>query len=264
MKRLITLCLIAFGLAVSQVSVKAQATGPQTSSPVPPVPRVSFPEIERVPTSSAHARYPPKREGKVIQKGILAPSASDVAQYQSLLSQEKTGLMRLLSSDFLVWRVYKVPKRVDMRGGGAYFSFHYRSHEYGRGSDISYQQGRLKVGLAGADYGMLTDLGSTPLEPISAEDPRVGFLLNYKPPRKESDARLEAKKFGLSGFTVDGVPYRSRVDAVVNHTYLLRSIGYGTSDVLVAFRIVSGGADGGLTIAWKILKEYRPTKLIPD
>jgi hypothetical protein len=260
MKRLITLCLIAAGLVTSQVSVKAQATGPETSSPIPPVPRGSFPEIERVPTSSARSRYPPTREDKVIQKGILAPAASDVAQHQFLLSQKNTGMMRLLPR----LSVHKAHKDAGMRGGGAYFSFHYRSHQYGFGSDVSYEQGRLKVGFAGADYGMLTDLGNTPLEPISAEDTRVGFLLNYKAPRKLSDARLEAKKFGMSGFTVDGVPYRSRVDAVVNHTYLLRSINYRTSDVLVAFRIVSGGADGGITIAWKILKEYRPTELIPD
>ncbi|HEU5460229.1 MAG TPA: hypothetical protein VFU83_07025 [Pyrinomonadaceae bacterium] len=179
--------------------------------------------------------------------------------------------MRLLSREFVNWGVHKVRKQVNMRGGGAYFSFHYRSHQYGYGSDVSYSQGKLGVGFAGANYGMLTDLGDTPLEPISAEDPRARFLLDYKPAQKEKDARIEFKKFNtilgpnrLSGFTVDGVTYQTRVDAVVNHTYLLRSIVYRTSDVLVAFRIVSGGADGGLTIAWKILKEYRPTELIPD
>jgi hypothetical protein len=266
MKRLIALCLIALGIAVSQVSVKAQATGPQTGPLIPPPPRSSFPEIERVPTtSSAHNRYPPTREERVIQKGILAPSESDVARHQFLLSQKKTGLMRLLPRENFDWEVYKVPKQVDMRGGGAFFSFHYRSHEYGWGSDISYDQGKLSVGFAGADYGMITDLGDTPLESIVAEDSRALYLLYYEPPGKERDARSEARKFGVyAGVRVDGVLYGKYTEAQLNHAYLLRSIVYERSDVLVALRIVSINEDGGLTIAWKILKEFSPTKLIRD
>ncbi|HKY43238.1 MAG TPA: hypothetical protein VJM50_09100 [Pyrinomonadaceae bacterium] len=271
MKRLIPLCLIALGLIASQVSVKAQETGPQ-GPVVPDVPRGSFPELKS-PLSDHNAGSTPlpRPEPKVLKKGILAPAASDVAQHQFLLSQSKTGLMRLLPRETFDWGLKTIPKKVPVRGGGAYFSFHYRSHEYGYGSDISYERGQLQVGFAGADYGMLTDLGDTPLESISAEDPRASFLLNYKPPQKEKDARSEKTRFGLirtprgsSGVTIDGVPYQRRVNAVVNHTYLLRSIVYRTSDVLVALRIVSIGEDGGLTIAWKILKEYRPTKLIPD
>ena len=231
------LYLLAFVLIAP---VKAQGPGPD----IPPPPEASFPRLERVPTSDVgwqpHGRNYVSRESKVVKKGILAPAASDVAQHQFLLSQKKTGMMRLLPREGFDWGVYKVRKQVDMRGGGAYFSFHYRSHQYGYGSDISFEQGLLRVGFAGADYGLLTDLGDTPLDPISAEDPRASFLFNYKPPRKEWDARVEARKLstirfgrGLSGVTVDGVPYQSRVDAVVNHTYLLRSIVYGTSDVLV-------------------------------
>lgn len=268
MKRLISVWLTAVGLMALQVSVKAQ----QQSQSIPPPAEASFPQLERVPIPTPQGqsfgtlsgRY---REPKVVKKGILAPVASDVAQHQFLLSKNNTGLMRLLPRERFDWGVYGVPKKVDIRGGGAYFSFHYRSHEYGYGSDLSYEQGLLQVGFAGADYGMLTDLGDTPLDSISAEDPRASFLLNYKPPRNESEARSEAKKFsqrGWTAFTVDGVTYQSRVEAVENHTYLLRSINYRTSDVLVAFRVVRINDDGGLTIAWKMLKEYRPTILIPD
>ena len=274
MKRLLTLCLIAAGLIVAQISAKAQSTGPQ-GPVVPDRPSGAF---DNLPNPARIEGSPPspgnsgaRREPKVVKKGILAPAASDVAQHQFLLSQDRTGLMRLLPREDYDWGLNGIEKKVPMRGGGAYFSFHHRSHEYGNGSDISYENGLLRVGFAGANYGMLTDLGDTPLEPISAEDPRASFLLNYKPPQKEQDARNEKTRFepirtprGLTGVTVDGVPYLRRVDAVVNHTYLLRSIDYGTSDVLVAFRIVSIGDDGGLTIAWKILKEYRRTELIRD
>lgn len=271
MKRLMALCCIALYLVASQIAVNGQQQSQETPGP----PRESLPNVERIPIPErpqvSLASSVVSREPQVVRKGILAPDASDVAQQQFLLSQKKTGLMKLLPRENFDWGVYKVDKKVPMRGGGAYFSFHHRSHEYGYGSDISYERGLLRVGFAGANYGMITDLGDTPLEPISAHDPRVLFLLDYKPPRKEKDARAEAKRFepirtvqGMDGFRFDGVPYLRRVDAVVDHTYLLRSIDYRTSDVLVAFRIVRISDDGALTIAWKILKEFSPPELILD
>ena len=275
MKRLITLCLIVVGLLVSQDSVNAQLLPPPPGFPPPP--KGSMPAEDPAPRPLEDQRVPFElnsrriQEPRVIKKGLLAPDASDVAQHKFLLSQKNTGMMRLLPREDFDWGMYKVPKQIDKRGGGSYFSFYYRSHEYGYGSDIGYEKGFLRVGFAGADYGMLTDLGDTPLEPITAEDPKAAFLLNYKPPRKEKDARIEAQKFGpiytrgrWSGFIVDGVPYFKRVGAVVNHTYLLRSIAYDTSDVLVAFRVVKIADDGGLTIAWKILKEFGTPKLKRD
>ena len=262
-----TFCLI-FVLFCGYASINAQ----QQSQDVPSPPRGSFPEVQPAHIYQPFGPKPVSRESKVVRKGILAPDASDVTQHQFLLSQKNTGLMKLLPRETSDWEVYKhVDKKVSMRGGGAYFSFHFRSHEYGYGSDISYEQGLLRVGFAGADYGMMTDLGDTPLEAISATDPRANFLLNYKPPQKEKDARIEARKFnairaphGLTGLTVDGVSYATRVDAMVNHTYLLRSIVFRTSDMLVAFRVVRRSDDGALTIAWKILKEFGPPELILD
>jgi hypothetical protein len=272
MKRLITLCCIAIALVVSSVSVNAQ---PERQQAIPPPASASLPGIDRIPIPERPQPFTANsnisREPKVVRKGILAPDASDVAQQQFLLSQNKTGLMKLLPRESFDWEVYKVNKTVPVRGGGAYFSFHHRSHEYGYGSDISYERGLLRVGFAGANYGMITDLGDTPLELISDQDTRASFLLNYKPPRKEKDARAEAKRFepirtvqGMDGFRFEGVPYLRRVDAVVNHTYLLRSIDYRTSDLLVAFRIVRISDDGALTIAWKILKEFSPPELVLD
>ena len=272
MKRLITLFCIALGLALYQISVNAQPA--QEPGPPPPS-AASFPNIDRVPLPST-GNPPgwvaaPKRESRVIKKGILAPAESDVTAHQFLLSQKKTGIMRLLPRDIYDSQRFNVAKRVDLRGGGAYYSFHYLSHEYGYGSDISYEHGYLIAGgFAGADYGFLTDLGDTPLEPIVATDPRAAFSFNYTAPRKEYEARIEQRKFRFvfahngdtGGVTVDGVLYRKNLPMKVNHTYLLRSISYDKSDLLVALRVVSISDDGGLTIAWKILKEFTPTKLL--
>ena len=126
-----------------------------------------------------------------------------------------------------------------MRGGGAYYSFHYRSHEYGYGSDVQYER-LSERWICGRDYGFLTDLGDTPLETIDAGDFRAAFFLNYKPPRKEHEARLEKSKFSIikfspisgceDGILVDGIACGRQAPAKVNHTYLLRSIVYDSSD----------------------------------
>ena len=267
MKRLMTLFCIALGLALSPVSIDAQ---PEQQQNIPLKPVASHPELEPIHLPSTGTGLPggPRRESRVIRKGILAPAESDVNAHRFLLSLKDTGMMRLLPRE---WERNKVKKGAEMRGGGAYFSFYYRTHEYNYGSDVSYERGYLTVGFAGADYGFLTDLGDTPLEPIDASDLRAAFFLNYTPPSKENEARLENKKFGAvkfspgsapqSGITVDGVSYGRRVPAQLNHTYLLRSIVYDKSDLVVAFRVVSINEDGGLTIAWKILKEFEAPEL---
>jgi hypothetical protein len=52
------------------------------------------------------------------------------------------------------------------------------------------------------------------------------------------------------------VRYGSRLPVEVRSTYLLRSIGYSTSDVLVAFKAVREDSDGSIILAWKLLKKY--------
>jgi hypothetical protein len=46
----------------------------------------------------------------------------------------------------------------------------------------------------------------------------------------------------------------------VNSSYLLRSIDYSNSDVLVAFKVVRKDSDGSVILAWKLLKKY----LVPE
>ena len=241
----ISLCLIALGMAIT-------ANGQQ-----PRMDETWYPAKERGNYLESSGPWP---EERIIRKGVLALTKSDVEGHRLLLSQKNTGLIRLLPRESYDWGVYKVDRKYSKRGGGAYFSFHHRTHEYGFGSDISFEMGMLQVGFAGADYGMLTDLGDTPLESMKSKDPRAAFLLDYERPTKERDARSEKKRF-QAGVTVDGVRYVRRLPAVVNHTYLVRSIVYDHSDVVVAFRIARQDADGSLIIGWKILKKFAPPDL---
>ena len=217
--------------------------------------------------------YRPTRESRVLTKGALAPSAADRTSHASFLRQPNTGLIRLLPRIHKHSKFYKPNSSVKINGGGAYYSFANLSHEYGSGSDlqlgttISIYSGtevapsyELLVGFAGYDYGMLTNLGDALLETLTKDDLRAQFMANYKPPRFQPEARSEFRRF-RAGVSIDGQIYKRSLPVQVGSTYLLRSINYGESDVLVAFRVVREDSDKSLIIAWRMLKKFAPPKL---
>src|ERR1044072_386582 len=73
---------------------------------------------------------------------LLSPSKEDRKEHALFLAQPDTGLVRLLPRE-------KWDGKLSMRGGGAYYSFSRRTHEYGSGSDIQLQRDNLSVGFAG-------------------------------------------------------------------------------------------------------------------
>jgi hypothetical protein len=111
------------------------------------------------------------------------------------------------------------------------------------------------VGFAGADFGFLTRLGKVPIEEVTLADPAATFLLTFAAPTVEADARAQYQR-SAAGFDVNGFTYASRVSVKKKRAYLLRSVDYGRSDFLVAFRIVSQDDDGSVVIVWKILKKF--------
>ncbi|MDT5123227.1 MAG: hypothetical protein QOC96_2709 [Acidobacteriota bacterium] len=185
---------------------------------------------------------------KEIEKQYIPPAPEDRAAFASFLQQPGTGIMRLLPRE-------KFDGFLAMRGGGAYYSFTRLTNDYNYGSDIGLEQGYLSVGFAGADFGMLTSLGSVTLDEVKPELPAVEYLTTFNTPTKESEARVQQRQVG-NGYTINGVAYQNRLPAHVNHTYVLRSINYRESDILVAFRVVRRDADGSLIIVWKMLKEF--------
>lgn len=191
-----------------------------------------------------------RAELSALEKKLLAPSEEDRTAYAGFLGQQGRGLIRLLPRE-----VYDKETTLTVRGGGSYYSFFRLTHAYGRGSDIALEQGFLSVGFAGANYGMLINAGDVPLEEINTEHPSVRFLSAYSTVLEEPQARLEQRRFGV-GTRIDGVMYSQRVRAQVKATYIVRSINYSDSDVLVAFRVIRKDTDGSLIIAWKMLQEY--------
>jgi len=183
---------------------------------------------------------------------FLAPSATDTAQFATFLQQPYTGILRLMPRE-------QFGSLLNTRGGGAYYSFASFVHDYGYGSDLSLEQGYLKVGFAGADFGFLVKLGNVSLDSVTMDTPGADYLASFVPPVEEAAAREQYQR-GI-GFSVNGFAYASRLTAELGATYVLRSVGYGANDILVVFQPFRRDTDGSLLLAWKVLKRY-PTQTL--
>ena len=185
---------------------------------------------------------------KTTEQQFLAPSAKDQRKNAAFLTQPDTGLIRLLPRGVF-------DDKISIEGGGVYYSFARLTHEYGQGSDIELQQNLFMVGFAGADFGFLTRLGKTALEDVTLDHPAAQFMTAFTAPTSDAVAREQGRRAG-AGFEMNGFNYNSRVPVKAKNAYLLRSISYDRSDLLVSFRVVSQDTDGSVVILWKILKRF--------
>jgi hypothetical protein len=189
-----------------------------------------------------------KKELDSLEARLLAVPVDLSTRYQEFLKTPGTGLTRLL----LRGKYEFLP-----RGGGAYYSFSRRSHDYGSASEIELGTEGFSTGFAGADYGFFLILGSVPIEnvPSSEDAPVVGAkvesgawkqMWSYRPPTDMATLRTE---------------FRSRprnVQVLEGMTYLLGSIHPRLADILVAFRVERILADGSVVIVWHVLKGFQP------
>jgi hypothetical protein len=193
-----------------------------------------------------------RAEMAALEQKLLAVADSDREEFASFLSQPETGIVRLLPRE-----TYDGNKKrgLAVRGGGAFYSFDLSTHEYGQGSDIMLEQDHLSGGFAGADYGMLLNLGDVPLDQVNAEHVAVRALLEYMPTSAEPDAR-KAQRALWEGMDLSGVVFKKRLPAKVANTYLLRSVQFGGGDIAVAFRVTRKDTDGSLILLFKVLKKF--------
>jgi len=195
-----------------------------------------------------------RAELAALEKTFLSPADSDREAFPGFLGAADTGMIRLLPREKYDENATKDNKALSIRGGGAYYSFVRSTHEYGYGSDVSLESGMFSVGFAGADYGMLLNVGDVALDRIS-ESPATRALLEYAPPVQEAKVRLEHQRL-WEGIDLSGFTFKSRMSARVNNTYLLRAISVERSDIAVAFRVVRQDADGSVILLFKVLKRF--------
>lgn len=184
-----------------------------------------------------------------LEKDILRPTDADI----TAAKDQGLGAIRLLPRE-------KYDHVLSIRGGGAYYSFVRSTHEHGYGSDVQLEQNYFSVGLAGADYGFLHDLGEVELAGVEKASPAVQFLVKYEPPPDEPAIRAEYRK--SHNYEANGFLYKSRLPAVVGHSYLLRSINFAESDLLIALKVVRKDPDGSLIIFWKPIERFKKPEIV--
>ncbi|HKR12319.1 MAG TPA: hypothetical protein VJT15_09685 [Pyrinomonadaceae bacterium] len=194
-----------------------------------------------------------RAELAALEQKLLDISDADREANAAFIGGSDSGVIRLLPREKYDQKV------MTMTGGGAYYSFVRSTHEYGYGSDISLDQGMLSVGFAGADYGMLFNLGDTPLDEVSGHR-ATRALFEYTPPAKEVDVRRHQRDV-YYGIELSGLNFKNRASAKVANTYLLRSISFERSDVAVALRVTRQDTDGSVILAFKVLKRFPTPEL---
>ena len=188
---------------------------------------------------------------KAKESVLLAPSKEDRRAHAEFLAQPGTGIVRLLPRE-------KWDGKLSTRGGGAYYSFTRRTHEYGHGSDIEMTGGprsgsRARTSASWRTSATCRSKWSRSTQRRCASSPRS------RPPRsKRTRARRTARS--ATGRREGELVYKGRLSASVGSTYVLRSVDYDNSDVLVAFRVIRKDSDGSVVLLWKMLQEFpKPT-----
>jgi hypothetical protein len=174
---------------------------------------------------------------------VILPDAKDVEQAR----KEGFSVFRILPRE-------RYDHKLTVQGGGSYYSFTTKSHDYQKIAQIGLEQNKLKVGFAGANYGFIADLGEISLDDVTKETAEVNFLVNYKPPTNEPNVRIEKRK--AHSYEANGLTYKRSLPASVGHSYVLRAISFGDADVLVSFKVHRKDTDGSLIIFWKLIENF--------
>ena len=202
------------------------------------------------------------------EKRLLAPSTSDQQHYASFLEQADTGLIRLYPwvrrRDVVSIEELADRRSPDFSAHACLYSFSKEKHGNALNgfvdprlgwAELKLGDGKFFTGFTGESLGVLVALGNMPLESVTPEADGVRGLTNITPPADYLEATLLSRR-NRAGFDIDKFRYGSSLPVVANTTYVLRSTSNKRADLLVAFRIVSVGADGNVTILWRKLRTY--------
>ena len=78
-------------------------------------------------------------------------------------------------------------------------------------------------------------------------------MLEHSP----SNKRRAHHDYSREGKTVDGYAYKNRISALNGMTYAVRSVNYGSYDILVGFQVVrKDESDGSVILKWKTIKKF--------
>jgi hypothetical protein len=200
------------------------------------------------------------------ERKVLTPTSEDLKANAEFLRQAGTGIFRLMRVDkekhgkVVSAERLAVAGDVLLVGGGAQYSFTKKNHNADRWSDVAWEDDWFLAGVGGQAVGVLVELGNVSLASVNLESAGLGYLTKFVPAETESAAELQFQQLE-KGATENGFKYGLSASWKLDTTYALRSINYGRSDLLVAFRAVRQDTNGSLIVLWKKLKSYSTPNL---
>ncbi|MDQ1613120.1 MAG: hypothetical protein QOG00_3051 [Pyrinomonadaceae bacterium] len=209
---------------------------------------------------------PPARKMTAEHKQRLYPTDAERASLAALLSEDGTGLMRLLPFTGCVVdpRIVNVAGSCADRvppvwGGGSFYSFRTRKHHLAAYADIALRDNLFNVGFVQHSVGLIAALGDVPLDAVTLQSQAVRPFLKLVPAKTLAETEQEFKR-SRPWLEAPEHVYGATAPVSENTTYVLRSIAFEpnrdkASDVLVAFRVTRKDADGAVTVAWKQLQK---------
>lgn len=193
------------------------------------------------------------------ERMLLATYPEDQKKYIEFLRQPGTGLFRLLpyaSGSVVTVETLKTTDVIlPIKGRGAYYSYSKLRHELDDWSEIGLQNGIFQVGFASRSLAFMGLLGDIPLEGLTLNTKEVVPLHQLDPATIYPDMMKQGDN-DLRRLNAGGFIYGSKVAALANNTYVLRSTTSDKADILVAFRVIRQDDDGSLHILWQKLASY--------
>lgn len=240
--------------------------------------------LAAIPANTRRAIMDQYRKPNKEELETLKVSATDKEKYAAFLRQPETGLAKLVADlkcadNTKVVVVTPDCLKFTMPGAGSSYSFRMENYRIRRLADLIYTDDSFQVPGA-LIHGLMVKIGDIPLEQVTLQTDGLKYLIDFKPTTDFAEAQKIADEI-VKGVRHDGFLYGRGLNAIDNITYALRCIAYDgrlnravqgitynefefdkRNDVIVAFRIVSRDADGGVTILWKKLAEKDAPKLI--
>jgi RNA polymerase sigma factor (sigma-70 family) len=238
-----------------EASPSASAVNAPSLDPVAPVPAsvdVSGYSIEELLVLAEHAQ-------KLAYERTLARSDDWPVALQSLAVRDDTGIFWLMPRGRFPFEPYN-PFAV--RGGGAYYSFLLRTHDYDQLADLELEgEGTFLSGFYGGHFGFVTQLecaslldvptrgGQAPEEWSASARSRWTAL--WLPRGREGSSSYPAFRAAL-----EATGLSRRVTAKAGEVYALRSMHPAESaDCLVALQVIDA-RDGAVRVAWRMLHVF--------
>lgn len=212
----------------------------------------------------------------------LAPDASFVQRYASLLRSEGTGIIRLAPDRGCVFseKIVSVAEdclKYSFPGAGNSFSFRTEGYRLRHLADITYVDDKLLMtGIF--MHSISVDLGDVPIESASLSTDGIHYLTSFEPSTTPDGVTVIDTNLAR-GVKAGNFVYSKSVDPTVDRTYAIRAVAYRGKvvrsaggiryneldydkrrDVTVVFRVLEINKDG-ITLVWRKLADIEPPKI---